>query len=33
VLDPLFERDPAVITWPNIEGPPLTDVMVAAAER
>lgn len=33
MLDPLFERDPSVITWPNIEGPPLTDEMVAAAEH
>lgn len=33
MLDPLFRRDPQVVTYPSIEGPPLTDEMVAAAER
>jgi hypothetical protein len=33
VLDPLFRRDPAVVQHPDCEGPPLTDEMVAAAER
>jgi hypothetical protein len=33
VLDPLFRRDPDVVTHPDVEGPPLTDEMVAAAEQ
>jgi hypothetical protein len=29
----LFDRDPTVITHPDVEGPPLTDELVSAAER
>lgn len=32
MLEPLFDRDPAVVNEPDCEGPPLTDEMVAAAE-
>jgi hypothetical protein len=33
VLEPLFTRDSQTIRHPDCEGPPLTDEMVASAER
>ena len=33
MIDPLFQRAPHVIQYPDCEGPPLTGEMVAAAEE